>query len=67
MMNDMLPENTVVAFTGDEERDSNGAVQALLALGRMGCTVSVAIVQDITNVGWERGVLFTIEFYRTAI
>lgn len=61
MMNDMLPENTVVAFTGDEERDSNGAVQALLALGRMGCTVSVAIVQDITNVGWERGALFTIE------
>lgn len=61
MMNDMLPENTVVAFTGDEERDSNGAVQALLALGRMGCTVSVAIVQDVTNVGWESGALFTIE------
>lgn len=61
MMNDMLPENTIVAFTGDEERDSNGAVQALLALGRMGYTVSAAIVQDVTNVGWESGALFTIE------
>lgn len=61
MINDMLPDNVVVAFTGDEEKDSNGAVQTLLAIGRMGCTVSAAIVQDVTNGGWESGALFTLE------
>lgn len=58
---DNLPDNTVVAFTGDEEKNSGGAVQALLALGKIGCNVSSAIVQDVTNVGWESGALFTIE------
>lgn len=61
MINDTLPDNVVVAFTGDEERDSRGAVQALLALGNIGCNVSSAIVQDVTNEGWESGALFTIE------
>lgn len=61
MINDTLPYNVVVAFTGDEERDSRGAVQALLALGNIGCRVSSAIVQDVTNEGWESGALFTIE------
>ena len=61
MINDTLPYNVVVAFTGDEERNSNGAVQALLALGNIGCRVSSAIVQDVTNEGWESGALFTIE------
>lgn len=61
MINGMLPENAVVAFTGDEEKESAGAVQALLALGRMGCTISSVIVQDVTNEGWESDALFTIE------
>lgn len=61
MLNDALPSNVVVAFTGDEERDSQGAIQALLAIGRSGCSISLAIVQDVTNVGWESGALFTIE------
>lgn len=61
MINDTLPGNVVVAFTGDEERDSRGAVQALLALGSTGCNVSSAIVQDVTNEGWESGALFTLE------
>lgn len=60
MMNDTLPENTVVAFTGDEEKDSGGALQTMLALGRMGCRLT-AIVQDVTKVGWGGGALFTIE------
>lgn len=61
MINDTLPDNVVVAFTGDEERNSRGAVQALLALGNIGCRVSSAIVQDVTNEGWESDALFTIE------
>lgn len=61
MLNGNLPDNVAVAFTGDEEKDSKGAVQALLALSRLGCNVSFVLVQDVTNVGWERGALFTIE------
>lgn len=61
MLNDRLPDNVVVAFTGDEERDSRGALQALGALGKLGCSVSFALVQDVTNVGWENGALFAIE------
>lgn len=61
MLNDTLPDNVVVAFTGNEEKDSRGAHQALSALGDTGCMLSYAIVQDVTNVGWENGALFTIE------
>ena len=61
MLCDNLPQNVVIAFTGDEEKNSEGAAQALLALGKMGCVVSFAIVQDITNEGWDSGALFTIE------
>lgn len=61
MLNDMLPANVVVAFTGDEEKDSHGVYQALEALKKYGCELSCAIVQDVTNVGWESGALFTIE------
>ncbi len=61
MLNGSLPDNAVVAFTGDEEKDSKGAAQALLALGRLGCNVSFALVLDVTGVGWESGALFTIE------
>ena len=61
MLNDCLPDNVVVAFTGDEERDSRGAVQALLAFGRAGCKVSFALVQDVTNEGWDSEALFALE------
>ena len=61
MLHNDLPDNVVVAFTGDEERDSRGALQVVEALGEMGVEVSIALVQDVTNVGWESGALFTIE------
>ena len=61
MLNDRLPDNVVVAFTGNEESDSQGAVQAVVALGRMGCEVPAALVLDVTNEGWESGALFTLE------
>ena len=61
MLNNTLPDNVVVAFTGDEERDSHGAVQAVVALGQSGCEVSAALVLDVTNEGWESGALFTLE------
>ena len=61
MLQDRLPDNVVVAFTGDEEKDSQGAVQTVVALGQMGCEVATALVLDVTNEGWERGALFTLE------
>ena len=56
-----LPDNVAVAFTGDEERDSRGAVQTVLALGKMHCAVEFALVLDVTNVGWECGANVTLE------
>ena len=61
MLHDGLPDNAVVAFTGNEESDSQGAVQAVVALGQMGCEVAAALVLDVTNEGWESGALFTLE------
>ena len=61
MINNTLPDNVVVAFTGNEESDSQGAVQTVVALGQMGCEVASALVLDVTNEGWESGALFTLE------
>ena len=61
MLHDRLPDNVVVAFTGNEESDSQGAVQAVVALGQMGCEVAAALVLDVTNEGWESSALFTLE------
>ena len=61
MVHDCLPDSVVVAFTGNEESDSQGAVQTVVALGQMGCEVAAALVLDVTNEGWESGALFTLE------
>ena len=61
MIHNRLPDNVVIAFTGDEERDSRGALQVVKALGEFGVEVTTALVQDVTNVGWESGALFAIE------
>ena len=61
MINGALSDNVVVAFTGNEESDSQGAVQTVVALGQMGCEVAAALVLDVTNEGWESGALFTLE------
>lgn len=61
MLAGALPGNVVVAFTGDEERDSHGAVQTLLALGRMQCEIKFALVLDVTNTGCESGAMFALE------
>ena len=60
-LHDRLLDNVVAAFTGNEEGDSQGAVQTVVALGRMGCEVASALVLDVTNEGWESGASFTLE------
>ena len=61
MMNDLLPENIVVAFTGNEETDSLGATQVVLTMGKKQCGISFAVTLDVTNVGWNEASFFTIE------
>lgn len=61
MLRNALPDNVVVAFTGNEESDSQGAVQAVVALGQMGCEAKAVLVLDVTNEGWEGAALFTLE------
>lgn len=61
MLGDALPDNVVVAFTGDEEHGSNGALQAMTAMAKLGCSISFALVQDVTNEGWKGGALFALE------
>ena len=61
MLNDLLPDGAVVAFTGNEEADSQGAAQVVLAMGRMQCGISLAVTLDVTNVGWCENSFFTIE------
>ena len=61
MLQNKLPENVLVAFTGDEERDSRGAAQLIRFLRRSGVAVKCVIVLDVTDMGWDEGADFTIE------
>ena len=56
-----LPENVVIAFTGDEEKGSAGAIGVNVYLTRMECTIDFALVLDVTLAGWEHQHLFAIE------
>lgn len=62
MLHHRFPKNVVVAFTGDEERDSGGALEVIgYLLNQSGCRVKFALVTDVTNEGWEAEVPFSIE------
>ena len=56
-----FPDNVVVAFTGDEEKDSAGAVAVNVFLTKLACTIRFALVLDVTLAGWEHRHLFAIE------
>lgn len=61
MIENQLPKGVIVAFTGDEERHSSGAKEVVKFLSEAGCYVRFIVVTDVTNVGWEHGLSFTIE------
>ena len=60
MINDRLPENVVIAFTGDEEESCGGARQLSAYFKSMG-KQPLIIVLDVTDMGWEEGDCFTVE------
>lgn len=61
MLNECLPDNVVVAFTGDEEHDSAGAIAVNVYLTKNQNPIRFALVLDVTNAGWEQQHLFSIE------
>nr|MDO8109475.1 M28 family peptidase [Candidatus Sigynarchaeota archaeon] len=55
MLDDVLPPNVIVAFTGDEEHSLKGAVETVKILEKMSHAwrrVEIAIVLDVTAVGY---------------
>ena len=61
MLQGELDESVLVAFTGDEENGSAGAIEILQMLARMECEVGKVLVLDVTNEGWEDEAAFSIE------
>lgn len=61
MMTGSLPENTLVAFTGDEEENSTGAEQLAKFLQKAGIKIRHIFVLDVTNMGWDENADFTVE------
>lgn len=60
MLQNMLPDNVMIAFTGDEEKDSEGAIQVTGFLKKQGIGFK-CIVLDVTAAGWNDKKDFTVE------
>ena len=61
MVNGRLPENVLVAFTGDEEETGRGAKGVIRYIRRNKLDVINVFVLDVTEVGWNKEADFTIE------
>ena len=61
MLEGKLPENVIIAFTGDEEDESRGARQVVRYLEGLQRTPVATIVLDVTDMGWEQAAPFTVE------
>ena len=61
MLGNALPDSVIVAFTGDEEEESHGIVETVKFLRSQNVVIDLAIVLDVTDMGWNEGAAFTIE------
>lgn len=61
MLNEQLNDDVIVAFTGDEECNSNGASQLVNYLSKKHIAPRATIILDVTDMGWENGASFTVE------
>ena len=61
MLSDRLPDNVLVAFTGDEEEEGEGAKQLLQFLLRQNSRVRAIVVLDVTEMAWDAKADFTVE------
>ena len=62
MSENRLPDNTLVVFTGDEEKNGNGAKRVADWLSKINVKYT-AIALDVTSEGWKEGYDYTIENY----
>ena len=62
MLHGYFADNVVIAFTGDEEKDSAGCHELIEYLfNQPGTEVRFALVTDVSNEGWDEGVPFSVE------
>ena len=61
MQDDSLPDCILVAFTGDEEEDSRGISETVRFLRARHIDIDLAVVLDVTGLGWNEHAGFTIE------
>ena len=61
MLQGNLPDNVLVAFTGDEEEDSRGALDVSRFIKKNKKDIINIFVLDVTEEGWENGADFTVE------
>lgn len=61
MLSGNLPENVLVAFTGDEEENSRGALGVSRFIKDHKLDVLNIFVLDVTEEGWKTGADFTVE------
>lgn len=61
MLADRFGDNVAIAFTGDEEESSNGAIEVMRIFRRQNTQIKFCIVLDVTEEGWHERCPFTIE------
>lgn len=61
LLSDSLPDNVLVAFTGDEEETSEGANHLIAFLRYHHLNVKQIFVLDVTDMGWNEMADFTVE------
>lgn len=61
MLRDELNNDVVIAFTGDEEIHSGGAVEVMNVLHKDKVHLALGIILDVTEEGWEDEAAFSIE------
>ena len=61
MTRGILPDNVLVAFTGDEEENCTGAKHLIAYLNSKKINVKKIVVLDVTDMGWKEKADFTIE------
>ena len=61
MLSDTLPENVLIAFTGDEEETSEGANSLIRFVRSHHIKVKHIFVLDVTDMAWNDNADYTIE------
>ncbi|MBQ7529211.1 hypothetical protein IJT10_04845 [bacterium] len=61
MLEDKLPNNVLISFTGDEEINDNGAKQTCKYFDTKNRKIFCVAVLDVTYMGWNERADFTVE------